>query len=115
MDPDLSTNWREHLLRHRVGPEAVLVGDERYTLVGEALIKEIRDLNFDVRHSPTGSRSPDCSHTSADWPAASVVPPKDEPSPSIRRALKYDLSRQFRFIHGELPPPPDGAATPPRE
>jgi hypothetical protein len=109
MDPDLSTSWRQHLIRHRAGPLAVLGADGRYTLVGEMAVGDGRRLGFGVRHSPTGCVTPDCSHASVDWPPDSIRPGKVEPSPSERKRLKYDLSRQFRFVYGPLPQPPEGA------
>ena len=110
MNPDLSTSWREHLARyHEAGPADLLSSDARYSLVAEAAAKELRDLQFGVRHSPDGGVGPfACAHSSVDWPQGSITPPAREPTRDIRRALRYDLSRKFHFIYGPLPPPPDG-------
>lgn len=109
MNPDLSMAWREHLIRHGFGPAIVLVADDRYSLVGEVAIRDVKRLTFGVSHSPKGSTQPECSHSSVDWPTDSVRPPATEPSQSVRKALRYNLSREFRFIFGTLPPPPEGA------
>jgi hypothetical protein len=111
MDPELSAYWQQHLARHGAGPTAVLANDSRYTLVGRLPVGETRALRFGVLHSPQGDRSIDCSHSSVEWPVGAVRPPAVEPSPSVRKALKYDLSRVFTFIYGDLPPPPEGATS----
>ncbi len=114
MNPDLSTSWRGHLRRpHGAGAADLISTEPRYTLVAEAAIRNLRELGFGVRHSPDeGIGIFACAHSSVDWPPASITPPATEPSKAIRRALKYDLSREFQFIDGPLPPPPDGYSPP---
>jgi hypothetical protein len=109
MDPDLSACWCQHVRWHHCDVSAVLDADERYTLVGELRISDARSLGFGVRHSPTGQMLLKCAHASVEWPSDKVNPKTGQPGDSVRKALKYDLSRQFRYVHGTLPPPPEGA------
>lgn len=104
-DSDLSTQWRKHLMMHGLGHEAVLDGDERYSLVGEILAGDAREKKFMVSHSPDGDTPIKCSHTSVKWPPESIPPAGTEPTPAQRKALRYELSRKFTLVYGEVHAP----------
>jgi hypothetical protein len=112
-DPEMSTQWSEHLSRvHQLGPEVILADAPNYSLVGEWSVDAVRKLAFRVANTPDpdGDGPLNCSHASVYWPLASIVPPKTEPSPSKRKKLRNDLNREMTWAFGEIStPPPDGS------
>jgi hypothetical protein len=102
-DPDLSCYWRQHLRMHGKGPESVLEGDARYSLVGELLIVRLRGQGFPVRHSPNGDTSIGCAHSSVDWPPGTIAANGTEPSKKDQKLLKHELAREFSWIYGDMP------------
>ena len=105
-NPDLSGSWREHLTKHGLWPESI--ARDGYTLVGQWLIGDARDLNFLVDHTPQGREPIDCAHTSLYWPPDSIKSGKVEPEPSKRKRLRSDLVGHMSWVHGEIrTPPPD--------
>jgi hypothetical protein len=122
-DPDLSAFWNWHLAIHGMGPESVLSGDPRYSVVGQLSIGDLRerfDLNvrglqlsalaFVVRHSPNELSEIGCAHCSVDYPTTAfqeegIVSRKD-----VQKALQTDIARRFSWII-EGPPigKPDGS------
>ncbi len=110
-DEDLSTNWREHLEKHRIGPAEILGCSSKstYTLVGELAVTQAQQLSFVVTHSPEGKIPIECSHTSVSWPPAEIHPPAKRPDRRARSRLRADMARNFTFVYGEVTaPPPDG-------
>ncbi len=101
-DEDLSTNWREHLQRHHMGPVWVLGENPAYTLVGEISVLAARRLKFGVSHSAADIIPIDCSHTSVSWPADKIHPPAKRPDKKTRSRLRSEIAMNFRFIHGEV-------------
>jgi len=70
-DPELSTSWREHLWQaHQVGPEAVLAGDPRYSLVFQLTARQARDITLTAEHDPdcTQPEPLGCAHCSIGRP-----------------------------------------------
>ena len=107
---DLSTYWREHLGRDELGPEALLIGHSNYSLIGEWRVAAVRKLKFPVAHTPRGDVPIECAHASICWPPDSIPPSKMEPSPSRRRILRGELSRELSWAYGTIStPPPEGA------
>lgn len=108
-DEDLSTNWREHLERHRIGPAWVLGENASYTLVGEISVLAARNLDFGVVHSSQGIIPIDCSHTSVSWPASQIRSPAKRPDKRTRSKLRSEIAKNFVFIYGEVKSePPSG-------
>ena len=101
-DEDLSTNWREHLEWHRIGPSWVLGDNPEYTLVGEISVTTARDLDFGVTHSSDGIIPIECSHTSVSWPATEIHPPAKRPDKKTRSRLRSQIARNFKFVLGEV-------------
>jgi hypothetical protein len=108
-NPDMSSQWKEHLLRHNLGPESILEGYPSYTLVGEFPVANLRGHHFKVTHSPRDSKPIDCAHTSVNWPPDSIGENRKEPPKGIRNALRRDLTSDFKWVLGTDAPPPDGA------
>jgi hypothetical protein len=104
----LSTSWREHLLHHELGPEAVLEGRPKFTLVGEIVVGDTRIIGMNVYHDPTGDLPINCAHTAVDWPTDLIPAGSDRPPSPERKRIKNDLARLFTFIYGvvtsERPP-----------
>ncbi len=107
-DNDLSTNWREHLEGHRIGPSGVLGCGSKsaYTLVGELAVAQAQLMGFLVTHSPDGKIPIECSHTSVSWPPAEIHPPAKRPDKRARSRLRADMARNFPFVYGEVTTPP---------
>jgi hypothetical protein len=97
----MSTSWREHLVWHGLGPEAVLV--DGYTLVGQWAVGFVRDEHkFLVEHSPTDSEPVGCAHTSVRWPAESIGAGKTEPEKGLRRRLRTTLAGGLSWTYGTI-------------
>lgn len=110
-DPDLSTDWRQHLQGvHGYSPADILEGDDDYKLVGEFAVSEVRGIGFEIRASPTGPTPPGCAHASVEWPPSEVPAGKKQPNKDVRNPLRFELAKHVSWVHG-MPsiPPPDGA------
>jgi hypothetical protein len=109
-DPDLSTSWKEHLEFHGMGPEAVIAGNDRYSLVGEWPVKTLRDSRLVITHSPSSSGPIDCAHTSVDWPPDAIEPGKRRPNGAMRMSVRNSLSVSISWVYGNITiVPPEGA------
>jgi hypothetical protein len=105
-DPELSTQWREHLESHGLGPDSILDVDKGYELVGEWYVSRLEDLNFPVKHTPD-LEVPliGCSHSSVYWPSAEIPPGKAKPNKDARDRIRSDLSYLMRWMHGTITVP----------
>jgi hypothetical protein len=101
-NPDLSVRWAEHLeaVHSQTADDQLANDGSAYTLLFEAHVENLRQLNLSVTHSPMGPEPPDCSHASADYPPGL--------NRSERRAVRNAVSLSMALSAGVVgfdPPP----------
>lgn len=107
-NPEMSTRWGEHLKMHGLGVADVLENDDRYTLVGEWSVEEVRKMHFPLEHTPDGDEPLGCAHASIYWPPSAVKAGTKRPDSVTRTSLRNQLVRGMAFVYGEITtPPPD--------
>jgi len=110
-DPDLSTDWRQHLEAiHCQSPRVLLKGNPGYALVGEFPVGGVRLLRFVVRGTPNTLSSLGCAHASIEWPPDAIPPQRTEPTKDVRRKLRHELAQEVSWVYGDISMvPPEGA------
>jgi hypothetical protein len=110
-DPDLSSDWREHLeLVHQQTASAIVGDDSRYTLVGQFPVGRVRKLDFVVTATPNSIQPFGCAHASVDWPPHTVPEHSIEPTRDVRKQLRNELAREASWVLGTpTVGPPAGA------
>jgi hypothetical protein len=111
-DPELSVFWNRHLTLHGLGPESVLDGDPRFTVVGELDVSDLRkerhvgdlyDLYFPVSHSPNDLSEIGCAHCSVYWPPTAIPEGAEIPTKDNQKRLQTEMARRFSWVHGAPP------------
>lgn len=96
---------------HGMGPESVLDGDPRFSVVGQLNIGNLREqfdlhmkglqlsaLSFVVRHSPNELSAIGCAHCSVYYPAGAFCEESTVPRKDIEKALQTDVARRFSWV-----------------
>jgi hypothetical protein len=107
-DPDFSVYWREHLELHGSDQDYIGDGGDRYPLIFEATVEDVRDLRgesgkqFYVAYTPKSDEAYGCSHVSV------LMLSRDKDAEV--KALRQDLSVLFEPRYGSPTVPiPEGA------
>jgi hypothetical protein len=110
-DPDLSVMWREHLEHDNHEHTAIMSPHTPYDLIFEASVGEVRALRdsdnrrYYVAYTPIDEEPLGCAHASVldlqNWGGEKAQ----------RNALRTDLARLFKKIHGELTIPDDSSVS----
>lgn len=104
-NPEMSSQWREHLQAHGLGANVILSIDRGYSLVGEWPVDAIERLKFPVQHTPVGSTPIECAHSSVYWPPETLPDGKIQPTKDIRNLLRGNLADLIKWVCGEITVP----------